>query len=144
MPDAIAEALRRLVRGHLRTKDLGVAFASAAEAARSRQGDCSEHATLLCALLRIRGIPARIAVGLGHAERFGGRTNVFAWHAWTQAWLDGRWVDLDATVARPGDGRRIAIAFSDLSKGLFDPVWSETLPLMGAMSIEVVREDAMR
>ncbi len=143
-PDAIAEALRRLVRGHLRTKDLGVAFASAAEAARSRQGDCSEHATLLCALLRIRGIPARIAVGLGHAERFGGRTNVFAWHAWTQAWLDGRWVDLDATVARPGDGRRIAIAFSDLSKGLFDPVWSETLPLMGAMSIEVVREDAMR
>lgn len=143
-PDAIAEALRRLVRSHLRNKDLGVAFASAAEAARSRQGDCSEHATLLCALLRLRGIPARIAVGLGHAERFGGQSNVFAWHAWTQAWLDGRWVDLDATVARPDDGRRIAIAFSDLSRGLFDPVWSETLPLMGAMTIAVEREDPPR
>ncbi|MGA1057581.1 MAG: transglutaminase-like domain-containing protein [Phycisphaerales bacterium] len=143
-PDALAEALRRLVRRHLRNKDLGVAFASAAEAARSRQGDCSEHATLLCALLRIRGIPARIAVGLGHAERFGGQSNVFAWHAWTQAWIGDRWVDLDATVARPRDGRRIAVAFSDLSKGLFDPVWSETLPLMGAMAIEVERRDLPR
>ena len=139
-PSATAESLRRLVRGHLRNKDLRVAFASAAEAARTRQGDCSEHATLLCALLRIRGIPARIAVGLGHADRFGGKSNVFAWHAWTQAWIDGAWVDLDATVARPQDGRRIAIAFSDLSKGVFDPVWSEALPLMGAMSIAVERE----
>lgn len=142
--EAIAEALRRLVRAHLRNKDLGVAFASAAEAARSRQGDCSEHATLLCALLRIRGIPARIAVGIGHADRFGGRSNVFAWHAWAQAWIDGRWVDLDATLARPGEGRRLAIAFSDLSKGMFDPVWSETLPLMGAMAIAVERTEGDR
>ena len=139
-PCDLAESLRRLVRGHLRNKDLGVAFASAAEAARTRQGDCSEHATLLCALLRIRGIPARIAVGLGHADRFGGKSNVFAWHAWTQAWIDGQWIDLDATVARPQDGRRLAIGFSDLSKGVFDPVWSEALPLMGAMSIAVERE----
>ena len=143
-PPEVAEALRRLVRGHLRNKDLGVVFASAAEAARSRQGDCSEHATLLCALLRIRGIPARIAVGLGHADRFAGKSNVFAWHAWTQAWIEEQWVDLDATVARPQDGRRVAVAFSDLGKGVFDPVWSEALPLMGAMSIAVEREANQR
>lgn len=136
---ATVEGLRRLVRGHLRTKDLSSAFASASEAARSRQGDCSEHATLLCALLRIRGIPARVAVGLVHADRFAGRRNVFAWHVWTQAWIDGGWRDVDATEVRTGDARRIAVAYSDLAQGAFDPAWSATLPLMGGLEITVTR-----
>ena len=36
---------------------------------------------------------------------------------------------------------RIAVAFGDLAGGAFDPVWSATLPVMGAIEIEVL-EDA--
>jgi len=136
-----AERLRRFVRSWIRRKDLATALAGAAEVARSRSGDCTEHATLLAALLRVHGIPARIAVGLVHADRFAGRRNVFAWHAWAQGFVDGVWVDLDATAAGPEDGIRIAVAFGDLAGGAFDPVWSATLPVMGAIEIEAL-EDA--
>lgn len=135
-----AERLRRFVRSWIRRKDLATALAGAAEVARSRSGDCTEHATLLAALLRVHGIPARIAVGLVHADRFAGRRNVFAWHAWTQGFVDGVWVDLDATAAGAEDGVRVAVAFGDLAGGAFDPVWSATLPVMGAIEIAVLED----
>lgn len=138
-PAIRAEQARRFVRSWIRRKDLSVGLEGAAAVARSRRGDCTEHATLLAALLRIHGVPCRIAVGLVHAERFAGRRNVFAWHVWPQGWIDGRWVDLDATVAGPRDGIRLAVDFSDLSDGAFDPIWTSTLPLMGAIEIEVVQ-----
>ena len=37
--------------------------------ARTRSGDCSEHAVLLTALLRARGIPARVSHGLVYLEQ---------------------------------------------------------------------------
>lgn len=54
----LAWALRELVFDHIETKDLTTAFASASEVARTRAGDCTEHAVLLAALLRARSIPA--------------------------------------------------------------------------------------
>lgn len=137
-PAVRAEGLRRFVRRWIRRKDLATALAGAAEVARSRSGDCTEHATLLAAMLRVHDIPARIAVGLVHADRFAGRRNVFAWHAWVQGWIDGRWVDLDATAAGAENGVRIAMAFSGLAGGVFDPVWIEVLPMMGAIELEVI------
>ena len=95
---------------------------------------------LLAAILRLDGIPARMAVGLVHADRFAGKENVFAWHAWTQAWIDGRWIDLDATLARTHERPRVMTSSSDLSAGAFDPAWSAVLPLMGAVRIAVVEE----
>ena len=38
-------------------KDLSVGFATAADVARTAQGDCTEHAVLLAALLRASDIP---------------------------------------------------------------------------------------
>jgi transglutaminase-like putative cysteine protease len=58
-PAARAEAIRRFVHSYLNRKSLDVGFASASETARSRAGDCSEHAVLLAAMLRANGIPAR-------------------------------------------------------------------------------------
>src|SRR5207249_4816106 len=57
-PMARAEALRASVRTLITGKGLDTAFATAAETARTRQGDCSEHAVLLCAMLRAQHIPA--------------------------------------------------------------------------------------
>ena len=39
-------------------KDYSQAFATAAEVAKLREGDCTEHAVFLAALARARGIPA--------------------------------------------------------------------------------------
>ena len=94
-----AEHLRLAVRSHITTKDLSKADGSALETFRSRQGDCTEHATLLCAALRIAGIPARIEVGMVYAPDYGG----WVGHAWDSAWIAGRWVHLDS--AYPGISR---------------------------------------
>ncbi len=95
----LAEDLRLAVRSHITQRDLTTADGTALDTFRSRQGDCTEHANLLCAALRIAGIPARVDVGvvhpLDHATWVG--------HAWVSAWIDGSWRHLDA--AYPGVAR---------------------------------------
>jgi hypothetical protein len=96
----LACALEKHVRETVRNKNYAQAFATAAEVARSLEGDCTEHAVLLAALCRARGIPARGAFGLVYYEKLQG----FAYHMWTEAWIDDRWVPLDATRGLGGIG----------------------------------------
>jgi hypothetical protein len=95
----LAEALRLAVRSHITSRDLNTADGTALDTFRNRRGDCTEHANLLCAALRIAGIPARVDVGVVHSIDHG------AWvgHAWVSAWIDGSWRHLDA--AYPGVAR---------------------------------------
>lgn len=116
-PDARAEATRRFVHRHLTRKDLETAFGSASDVARSRSGDCTEHSVLLAALLRAQKIPARVAVGVVYVDEFLGSRQVFGYHMWTQARLDGRWVDLDASFPDRFDATHIAFATSALADG---------------------------
>jgi len=141
-----ASKLRDFVRDHIEAKDLSVGFASASETARTKQGDCTEHACLLAAMLRGAGIPSRTVTGLVYADQFAGREGVFGFHMWTQAWLTGdderpRWLDLDA--AAPGevngfDATHIALATSAMkdSESFNDMV--TMLPLMQGMEIKVI------
>lgn len=133
-----AEALRLGVHRHLRAGGLASAFASASEAARGGAGDCSEHAVLLAALLRARGVPARVAMGLVYAESFAGQRHIFAWHMWTQAWVDERWIDLDATIDRPFSAAHILVATSALNDGVLGDEFTRLLALMGNLEVEVV------
>jgi transglutaminase-like putative cysteine protease len=120
---ARAEALRRFVRAHMRRYDLRTGFATASQVAEQRSGDCTESAVLLAALLRAGGIPSRVVTGLLFIESFEGQSNVFGYHMWAQAHLDGRWVDLDAITAEPFDAAHIALATSalDQPQGLSTP-----------------------
>lgn len=95
----LAEDLRLAVRSHITTRDLATADGTALDTFRNRKGDCTEHANLLCAALRIAGIPARVDIGVVHSIDHG------AWvgHAWVSAYIDGRWRHLDA--AYPGVAR---------------------------------------
>ncbi|MCU0662447.1 MAG: DUF3488 and transglutaminase-like domain-containing protein [Myxococcota bacterium] len=66
-----------------------------------RSGTCEHFATALTILLRYQGIPARMTTGFLGAEwnPVGGYYAVrqkYA-HAWTEAWIDGRWQTVDAT-----------------------------------------------
>ncbi|MDX1683360.1 MAG: transglutaminase-like domain-containing protein, partial [Phycisphaeraceae bacterium] len=97
-PAARAQWLTRRVGRYVKTRDLGRGFDRASTVAQRAEGDCTEHAVLLAALLRRDGVPARVVGGLVYMDRFVDHESVFAWHLWTQAWIDGRWVDLDAAV----------------------------------------------
>ncbi|GAB4383300.1 MAG: hypothetical protein Kow0022_02810 [Phycisphaerales bacterium] len=138
-----AEALRRFVYRYIRKKGLGVGFASASEVARSCEGDCSEHGTLLAALLRVDGIPSRVVSGVVYVDEFAGSKAIFGYHMWTQALLsiEGqlRWVDLDATL--PGslsyDATHIALGLSTLADGEVINGLVSLAPLMGRLEISV-------
>jgi hypothetical protein len=120
-------------------KNLATGFASAGEVAVTLSGDCTEHAVLLTALLRAAGIPARVVSGLLYVESFAGERDVFGYHMWTQAWIEGRWVDLDAMGAGDFDATHIALATSPLDdQEDFLQVSTSLAPWMGALSIEVL------
>ncbi len=133
-----AEAMRRFVHRYISNKDLDTAFATASEVARLKSGDCSEHAVLLCAMLRTQEIPARIAVGLIYAESFLKQRGVFGWHMWTQALIDGKWVDYDATLRTRYHAAHVLTSTSDLADGAFSRQMAEALQLIGNLEIEVV------
>ncbi len=63
-PEEVAFELEKYVRATVKNLDFSQAFGSALEVARSKQGDCTEHAVLLAALARASGLPARVAIGL--------------------------------------------------------------------------------
>jgi len=112
-----AEAVKRIesfVSGYIENKSLSVGYASAAEVAASKVGDCSEFAVLTASMCRAVGIPARIVFGLVYVEAFGGRENVFGGHAWVEAYVGDKWIGLDATRTPKGfDASHIALAIGN-------------------------------
>ena len=97
-----AEAARRIeefVHNYISAKNLSVGYATALEVAKSKQGDCSEHAVLTTAMCRAVGIPAQVVVGRVFIEEWAGEKNIFGCHAWSQAYIGGKWIGLDATRA---------------------------------------------
>lgn len=111
-PRAQMQRAEAVVRAHIRDKSLAVGYASALEAARARRGDCTEHALLLGAVGRALGIPTRIATGLAYVADHAGRGPAFVPHAWTQAYVDGRWTSFDAALDGFSGGH-IALAIDE-------------------------------
>ncbi|MCC6579996.1 MAG: transglutaminase domain-containing protein [Phycisphaeraceae bacterium] len=150
--DAVrAEAMRKFVHGFINTKDLAVGSATASEVARVRQGDCSEHATLLAALLRAQGIPSRTVSGLLYVDAFLGKKQVFGYHMWAEAWLrdtdgKGRWVDLDAILGDdlPFDATHIALGVSDMSDDRVANDMLQLVPLIGRFKIKIIEPEDVR
>lgn len=99
-PWQVAVALERCVDEVITRSGYSQAFATAAEVIDSGEGDCTEHAVLLAAMARARGIPARTAIGLVYVDQ------AFWYHMWTEVHVAGRWTPLDAT--RPHGGTSAA------------------------------------
>ena len=65
-------------------------------------------------MLRAKGIPSRVAVGLVYVDLKD--TSAFGGHMWTEANLNGQWIPLDATLGRGGTGAaHIKLSDSSLS-----------------------------
>ena len=58
---------------------------------------------LTAALCRAAGVPSRTAVGLVYVDD-PDRGPVFGFHMWTEVWVKGQWLGLDATLGQGGVG----------------------------------------
>lgn len=138
-PVELADRLRRFVTDYINDKSLSIGFATAGEVCRSKEGDCSEHAVLLAALGRIKGLPSRVVIGLAYVPAFAGREDIFGFHMWTQFWIGGQWVDFDAALRESRcSPTRIAFAVNSLrDTGLVDLSFA-LMEVIGRLDVQVV------
>lgn len=136
----IATRMEKYVRDKVSKKNFSTVMASAAEVAQRLEGDCTEHAVLLAAMLRVKKIPSRVAAGLVYVESM----NAFGGHMWTEAFLAGEWIPLDATLGKGGIGAaHLKMADSPLDDDAPLPV-STFLPAyqaLGKLKIEVLKAE---
>jgi hypothetical protein len=134
-PWRVAVALERFVNREVQKKDFSQAFASAAEVAKTREGDCTEHAVFLAALARARGIPARAAIGLVYLEG----TQSFFYHMWTEVYVEKRWIPIDGTLALGGIAAdHLKIAQSSLNGTAAYSAFLPVAQVAGRLKIEIV------
>ena len=97
-----AQRIEKWVYEHMRG-NAEVNFAPASQVLHDLQGDCRQHAMLTAALCRAAGIPARTAVGLVYHEdpKLGPG---LAFHMWTEVWIKGQWLMLDAVFGQGSVG----------------------------------------
>jgi len=134
-----ARKIETYVRAIIEQKTLGMGFATAAETARQKAGDCTEHAMLAAALARSAGMPSRVVLGLAYAEPGtmtpGGK---FYYHMWAEVWV-GQWYPLDAALGAH-DATHIAIARSDLQEqGDALELSAAALQFIGAVHLRVIK-----
>jgi hypothetical protein len=137
-PLLIAARLEGFVQRTIDKKNYSTAFATAADVARTREGDCTEHSVLLAALLRARGVPARVAMGLVYVPQ----SQALAYHMWTEAYVNSRWMPLDGTLGRGGIGAaHLKLGQSSLAGA---SAYSSLLPVaqvLGRLHVDVLEEE---
>lgn len=115
--------------------DYSQVFSSAGEVAERKQGDCSEHAVLLAATCRARGIPARVAIGLLYSAE----DQAFQYHMWNEVWIKDRWIPLDATLGQGGIGAcHLKLRDSSLARQTPYSMVSPVMYLIGKLKIEPI------
>jgi transglutaminase-like putative cysteine protease len=135
---AKAQRIERWVKQNMRV-DNAAPLGPASDAARQLRGDCRHYALLTAALCRAEGIPARTAIGLLYVEKE--RRPRMGFHMWTEVWIDGQWLGLDATLGLGG----VSAAYIKIN----DHSWHDTpsltplLPasrVLGKIAIAIVNE----
>ncbi len=136
---AKARRIERWVKQNMRV-DNAAPIGPASDVARQLRGDCRQYALLTAALCRAEGIPARTAIGLLYVEK--GRRPMMGFHMWTEVWIDGQWLGLDATLGLGG----VSAAHIKIN----DHSWHNTASLtpllpasriLGKVSITVLNSD---
>lgn len=140
-----AQFLRRWVHQNITEKNYANNFLSAKQVMETREGDCSEHAVLLAAMLRAVGMPSRIAVGLVYLpEEENSDTGKMVFHMWTEVYLGdpgaGEWYPLDATQASDQmDATHIKVMDTALtSSSDLQTISNKVLGLIGNLRVRVL------
>ena len=137
------EKCRRLasyVQSHLRLAAFSTSLCPASDVAKSKQGDCTEYAVLLAAVMRSEGVPARVAIGFAYVSE----PASFAPHMWTEAWINGQWIPFDGTLGGEANPlTRLKVTDSALSDNvsngtlLFIPL----LNFLGRATVEILPDE---
>lgn len=97
-----AQRIERWVKNNMKVQNFTEAMATADHVAKTLEGDCTEHAMLAAAMCRAVGVPSKVAVGLVYVDQPKGP--VLGFHMWTEAWVRGEWVPIDATLGQGSIG----------------------------------------
>jgi len=134
----LSQNLYRFAQKYIHHKNFNVGFASATETAKSREGDCTEHAVFLAALGRVHGIPTRVANGLVFMESFGNQKNVMGFHMWTEFHLNGKWHSLDSAMGKMGaHADRITLSVSSLEQDSLLDIGIKLSEIIGNINVQV-------
>ena len=152
-PLVVARRLESWVHANVSFSGAGIGLASARSTLDSKDGDCTENAFLLAALLRAVEIPSRIVVGLVAVGSGGGgsegKTTAFVPHAWVEAWVEAEaqrgWITLDSAVySPPVDASHLAMAKSDGGEeGALVQVTAPLLRGLGKFDLRWVGEEPL-
>ncbi len=140
---SLEQILQRLTLGvhqRLRKEPLGRKFESVTSVTARAAGDCNGHASLLVALLREAGVPARWAMGLRVQPNT--ESMVATYHCWVEAWVEDRWIALDAyTGELPVGADRIKYGDSELQSSEGKPAnpYELMLPVLQSMPDLTIR-----
>ncbi len=133
-----ARKIEKWVHEHMEGSN-AVGFACASQIATDKKGDCRQHAMLTAAMCRAAGVPSRTALGLVYVPE-GAKGASLGFHMWTEVWIEGQWLGIDATLGQGGVGPG-HLKISDHS-------WADTqtlaplLPVtrvMGKLKVEVLK-----
>ncbi len=128
-----AQMLERWVHDNITNKNMDVAFASALEVCKNREGDCTEHAVLLSALCRAAGIPSDVVMGVVYIGA------VWGGHAWSRVWIDGAWYPLDGTNGYGFvDALHLEFDNATLKDAAFATELAGVLLSLGTLDIEIL------
>ncbi len=128
-----AQMLERWVHDNITNKNMDVAFASALEVCKNREGDCTEHAVLLAALCRAAGIPADVVMGVVYIG------SVWGGHAWSRVNIDGAWYPLDGTNGYGFvDALHLEFDNATLKDAAFATELAGVLLSLGTLDIEIL------
>ncbi|MFW5915010.1 MAG: transglutaminase-like domain-containing protein [Planctomycetota bacterium] len=133
-----AQRIESYVAGEIADKNLDLGFATAAETAKERAGDCSEHAVLAAALARAAGIPSRLVAGLAYGGPLPGDKNPrFYFHMWAELYT-GEWTPIDPALGSHS-ATHLAIKRSDLrNPDSLTVLSSAVMGVAGHVDIEVL------
>ncbi len=119
------------VHHNMQVQNFTEAMVPAFKVAETLTGDCTEYAMLAAAMCRAAGVPSRTAIGLVYVDAPPPRPAFLGFHMWTEVYVRGAWVAIDATLGQGGIGpAHLKIA---------DASWHDTrsmtplLPLMRVM-----------
>lgn len=135
---AKARRIERWVQENMRPIDFTEALSTATTVAKTLNGDCTEYAMLAAAMCRAEGIPSRTAMGLVYVD---GPKPILGFHMWTEVFVEGQWMGIDATIGRGhvGPGHLKITDHSWAEVRGFDPLLPVTGFILAKPKIEIIQ-----
>ncbi|MGB7343113.1 MAG: transglutaminase domain-containing protein [Pirellulaceae bacterium] len=130
----IALTLARTTKDLLNPQPTSDGFVKASSVVQSTTGGSTEYALVLAALLRAKGIPSRLAIGVKYVPN----EEAMAYHVWTIAHVDDQqWISLDAMTGTLADPDRITFVTTNLSEGNQFAAVAAVLGMMSRIEIDI-------